>query len=394
MQIRNAFNHKKNKNEYDKENVYKFKKPIYVKDDLETFNRLMKKFNKVKKDFQKKSFISGGGGKKFKGSLYKLPEQNQRVTFKMSYSNSLESHTKYIKYYMPQENKDYVQEKPELFGMSDEEYDKHKVPLNFKCIISPESQEIDLETLTESFITRLENQTGYKLCWKACVHKDTDHKHAHIVINGKDLNGEDVFFNKETIDFMRLMCSNAATQMIGERTKKQIELSKSKKLEAKRWTDIDEKIKDKSVFLNGTIYRENLPMEIENRLSFLSSIKLAKLDRKNNLWKIKENFEEVLKASGRYNTFLEEYSKNPEDPIELYTGGNVSGKVEKVITFDKDEAWNDAIILRQKNGKRIYVPVWQLHKENLLGKNVSIKKSGNETKISRQVRDKNIIVRD
>ena len=224
--------------------------------------------------------------------------------------------------------------------MSDEEYDKNKVGLNFKCIISPESQEIDLKILTESFIERLEKQTGYKLCWKACIHSDTEHRHSHVVINGKDQNGEEVFFNKETIELMRLMCSNAATQMIGERTKEQIKLTKKKFVEAK------------------------------------------------------SNFEEILRAAGRYNTYLEEYAKNPEEPLELYTGGGVKGKVEKIITFDKDEAWNDALIVRQADGKRVYVPVWQLRKENLQGKNITIRKSCNETKIARQVSDKNIIVRE
>jgi len=389
----NPFNHKPNKNRYDEENRIKFKKSVYVKDDLETLNRLMKNYNHIKKQ-RKKTSYSSGGGSKAKGCLYKIPEQNQRVTFKMSYSNSLESHNKYIKYYMPQENKDYVEEKPELFGMSDEEYDKNKVGLNFKCIISPESQEIDLKILTESFIERLEKQTGYKLCWKACIHSDTEHRHSHVVINGKDQNGEEVFFNKETIELMRLMCSNAATQMIGERTKEQIKLTKKKIVEAKRWTELDDKIKVSAELNNGKIYIENLPMEFNSRLCELSKLKLAELDRKNNVWKVKSNFEEILRTAGRYNTYLEEYAKNPEEPLELYTGGGVKGKVEKIITFDKDEAWNDALIVRQADGKRVYVPVWQLHKENLQGKNITIRKSCNETKIARQVSDKNIIVRE
>ena len=59
--------------------------------------------------------------------------------------------------------------------------------------------------------------------------------------------------------------------------------------------------------------------------------------------------------------------------MELYTGGFIKGKVEKVITFDKDEAWNDALIVRA-NDKKVYVPVWQLHKEDLQGKTVTISK--------------------
>ena len=84
---KDIFNRKKQKNEYSKEDKLKFKKPIYVKDDLETLNRLLKNYTKVKKNYNKVSFV--GGGKR--GSAYKFKEQNQRVTFKMSFSSSLAS---------------------------------------------------------------------------------------------------------------------------------------------------------------------------------------------------------------------------------------------------------------------------------------------------------------
>lgn len=384
---KDIFNRKKQKNEYSKEDKLKFKKPIYVKDDLETLNRLLKNYTKVKKNYNKVSFV--GGGKR--GSAYKFKEQNQRVTFKMSYSKSLAAHEKYIKYYMPQENKDYVEEKPFLFGVSDEEYEKHKVPLNFKCIISPESQDINLETLVKSYIKRVEEHTGYKLCWKGCIHNDTNHRHAHVVINGEDLNGEEVFFNRDTIQLMRLMCSNAATQMIGERTREQIEIAKKNYVKAKRWTELDENIL--KLVDENEVSRKNLLPEIENRLAFLSELKLTEFDKENDSWKVSDKYKEVLVSAGRYNTYLEEYANNPEYNLELYTGGKIQGKVEKVITFDKDEAWNDAIIVRT-NQSKVYVPVWQLHKEDLQGKNISISKKGDETKIARQVSDKDIYVWD
>lgn len=387
---KNIFSHKSRKNHYSEEDKIKFKKPVYVRDDLETLNRLFKTYSKAKKKFNPKIKMIGGN---FSGNAFKFSEKNQRVTFKMSYSSSMKSHEQYIKYYMPQHNKDYVEEKPELFGMNEEEYEKHKVPLNFKCIISPESNKINLETLVESFIKRVENQTGYKLCWRACIHNDTGHRHAHIVINGKDFNGEEVFFNKDTIQLMRFMCSNAATQMIGERTKEQIEIAKKNLVKAKRWTELDEKIISAVSANETSLFVKNLPMELENRLSYLADLKLSEYDKENKRWKLSPDYKEVLVASGRYNTYLEEYAKNPNQALELYTGGTIKGKVAKVITFAKDESWNDALII-DTGKKRVYVPVWQLHKDDLLGKNVTIRKSGDETKIARQVSDKNIIVRD
>lgn len=192
---------------------------------------------------------------------------------------------------------------------------------------------------------------------------------------------------------MRLMCSNAATQMIGERTKEQIEIAKKNLVKAKRWTELDEKIISAVSANETSLFVKNLPMELENRLSYLAELKLSEYDKENKRWKLSQNYKEVLVASGRYNTYLEEYVKNPNQALELYTGGTIKGKVEKVITFAKDESWNDALII-DTGKKRVYVPVWQLHKDDLLGKNVTIRKSGDETKIARQVSDKNIIVRD
>ncbi|MDE6246201.1 MAG: relaxase/mobilization nuclease domain-containing protein [Treponemataceae bacterium] len=385
--IKNIFNRPPQKNVHSQEDLFKWKKPVYVKNDLEAFNKLFKGWSK--RERQNAGSFSGLHSKA--GHAFVFPEKNQRVTFKMSYSNSMSSHNKYINHYMPQENKDYVEEKPELFGMSQEEYDRHKVPLNFKFIISPENQNVDLTELTRSFIKRLEAQTGYALCWRAAIHKDTGHPHTHVVINGRDLNGRDIFFNKETVILMRSMCMNAATMMVGERTKEEIELSKKNEVSANRWTKTDLLLEN---FSSAKIAMDGLSPLLENRLSHLVSINMAKIDRESNSYVLSRNWKETLKAAGRYNTYLDEYVKSGEK-LELYDGGKVSGVVEKVITFDKDEAWNDALIIRSGE-RRVYVPVWQLHKEDLKGKRVSIQDVGKngEGKISRQVNDRNIFVRD
>ncbi len=385
--LKNIFNRSPQKNTHSQEDLFKWKKPAYVKNDLEAFNKLFKNWGKKLK--QDAGSFSGFHSKP--GHAFVFPEQNQRVTFKMSYSNSLSSHDKYINHYMPQENKDYVEEKPELFGMSQEEYDRHKVPLNFKFIISPENQNVDLKELTHAFIKRLEAHTGYVLCWRAAIHKDTEHPHTHIVINGRDGNGKEIFFNKETVILMRSMCMNAATMMVGERTKEEIELSKKNEVSANRWTKADSLLEN---FLSAKITRNNLSPLLENRLLHLASINMAKIDKESNSYILSENWKETLKAAGRYNTYLDEYVKSGEK-LELYNGGGISGTVEKVITFDKDEAWNDALII-QSGERRVYVPVWQLHKEDLKGRRVSIRDFGNagEGKISRQVSDRNIFVRD
>ncbi len=386
--IKNIFARPPQKNMHTEDSLFKWKKPIYVKDDLETFNRLLKGWGK--KDGRRNERYSGfGSGHEH---AFVFSERSQRVTFKMSYSNSMTTHDKYIKHYMPQENKKEVIEKPVLFGMGEDEYDEKKVPLNFKCIISPENQNADLEQLSSSFIRRLERQTGYSLLWRGAIHSDTEHRHAHIVINGKDRNGKRVFFNKETILMMRLMCMNAATTMLGERTKAEINRARLDAHKANRWTEIDKRI-ESLADVELKIHKNGVPVEVSNRLAHLAEIKLAVADKNSGAYRLSKNWKDTLRASGRYNTYLEEYLKGGE-PLELYSGGALKGVVEKVVTFDKDEAWNDTLVIKS-GGKRIYVPIWHLNKEGLQGKTVSIRNSGKKGsgEIARQVSNRDIFVR-
>lgn len=346
------------------EDLYKVKKVPYKKDDMRLLEKLMKESLKKRHDFGGRSGGARYGSGRFGGSGFENGK-DQRVMFKMSYSPFKEVHEKYLKTYMPQENKDYVEEKPVLFGTDEKEYEENMSPLHFKCIISPENQDVNLEVLCNEFIKRVEAMTGYKLYWRGAIHNDTEHRHAHLCINGRDKNGKKVRFKKEMIRrTMRETLSYVATQMVGERTEQEIEAARSNMISAKRWTKLDERLEEYS----GKISTRNLETEIAGRLAFLSEIKLA--EKKGSYYELKSDWKDVLLATGRYNTFLEEYQK-ADGNIELYSGGAVSGRCERVITFDKDEAWNDAVIVN--DGKKlVYVPVWQLNKQNIVGKNIEI----------------------
>lgn len=362
--LKSIFNHAP-KNDPEKSNhLFDWKRVIHSKDDVRELNRLLKTSLKKKTVTLRPKNISSWSGKvKSNGNP---DSRKQRVMFKMTYGNSLSMHKRYIKLYMPQIGKDGVIENPELFGCDFEEYEKHMSPLHFKCIISPESQKIDLKVLANSFIKKVEKLTGYELYWMGCIHSDTEHKHVHVAINGIDKNGKSVRFPKDFIkNTMREMLSQTATDMIGERTYEEIQAAKLKLTQAKRWTSYDEEIKSRNdrIWIN----REN--QSIVNRLQFLESIKLAKHD--GDFYSVDRNFEEVLKATGRYNTYLEEYLKPDPMPLHIFEGGSITGKIERVISFDKNESWNDAIIVRTKD-KRVYIPVYQLHKDNLEGKTIRI----------------------
>ena len=371
------FNHPKKSNPEKDPHLYDWKRPFHGKDDAACLNKLLKTRHR-RGTIDRLSSA--------KASPYGNPNNlKQRVMFKMSYGNSLDKHKKYIKLYMPQIGKDGVEIPKEIFGTDLDVYQKHMTPFHLKFIISPESQKIDLKLLSEAFIRHLEKITGYDFYWLGTIHTDTEHHHAHLAINGKDKNGKKVRFPKDMIkNTMREFLSNIATNMIGERTKEEIEESKKKLTQAKRWTAFDEQLKEmpEKLFIN------NLNSSLISRLQFLSSIKLANKD--GMFYSLKPDFEEVLKATGRYNLYLEEYLKS-DLPLRLFEGGSITGVVDKVVSFDKDESWNDAIIIRKDN-ERIYIPVFQLHKEHLEGKTVRIEHAAGGT--NRNISNKDIKIID
>lgn len=375
--LKSIFNHPPKSNPEDEPHLYDWKRPFHGKDDAAYLNKLLKRkrYKSSAKRISSEKVRSNGSEN----------SRKQRVLFKLSYGESSKKHLKYIQLYMPQVNKEGVEEKKEIFGTPMEDYMNNIVPRHFKLIISPESQKIDLKLLSEAFIRHLEKITGYDFYWLGTIHTDTEHHHAHLAINGKDKNGKKVRFPKDMIkNTMREFLSNIATNMIGERTKEEIEESKKKLTQAKRWTSFDEQLKEmpEKIFIN------NLNSSLISRLQFLSSIKLANKD--GMFYSLKPDFEEVLKATGRYNLYLEEYLKS-DLPLRLFEGGSITGVVDKVVSFDKDESWNDAIIIRKDN-ERIYIPIFQLHKEHLEGKTVRIEHVAGGT--NRNISNKDIRIID
>ena len=326
--IKDVFSNCPTKERYE-EDLYKVRKVPYKKDDMWRLSKLLAaKPTRVGRDDGGRFSGGGRGGALF---LNSVNQRDQRVMFKVSHSSSMQAHDKYFSTYMPQENKNEVLDKPRLFGTENSEYESAKVPEHFKFIISPENQNVNLKVLASEFIRRVETMTGYKLLWQGAVHTDTAHRHAHICINGRDSNGKRVYFQPEMIKrTMRETLSYIATQMVGERTEQEIISAQKNLVVARRWTKLDEELEK----YPGKISPHLLSPDMQNRLSFLSEMNLAV--RKAGFYELKDDWKEVLVATGRYNTFFDEYQKSG-GKLELYSGGGISGTVENVISFDKDE---------------------------------------------------------
>ena len=375
--LKSIFDHPKPSDPERDPHLYDWSRPFHGKNDAAYLNKLLKKRSRKSSP---ERFPSGITDYNYFGNSNK-----QRVFFTTTYAKTFKSHKEYIKNYMPQKDKPGVTEEAEMFGVPPEEYLNNMVPLHFKWIISPESQQVDLKLLANTVIKHLEQLTGYEFYWRGVIHTDTGHHHLHIVVNGKDKNGKAVRFPKDMIkNTIREITSNIITNMIGERTTEEIENAKMKLPLAKRWTEFDEQLKE----MPERIFIKNLQPSLVQRLQYLHSVNLATKD--GLFYSLKPDFEEVLKATGRYNLYLEEYLKS-DLPLRLFEGGTITGKVDKVINFDRDESWNDAIIIRKEN-ERIYIPVYQLHKQHLEGRTVRIEHAAGGT--NRNISNKDIRIVD
>ncbi len=306
---------------------------------------------KKKAGFVRGGYSSGGSGDY-------TSSRKRQVYFHATYSYSRNVHKRYLSYYMPQNDKeigDLDCHPSEIFGSDENEYTENMSGLHHKMIISPECPDGNFRAAAESFIRRVEMLTGYDLLWRGVVHNDTAHRHIHLCINGTDRNGKNVWFDKTNQkNGFRETLSYVFTLLQGERTDREIEAARSTLHKSKRWTDLDEKIME-AASLREISPDEDMDPMLRKRLDFLLETRLCSCDGKK--YTFDPNWKEVLVNTGRYNTYLREYLEPSPLPLRIYRGGLLEGKVEKVISFDRDEAYNNALIV--SDGKsRYYVAAY------------------------------------
>lgn len=83
-----------------------------------------------------------------------------------------------------------------------DEQERSKVVVH-KLILSPGLQGVNVQAYTREIMQEVGRAKGLDLNWRAVVHENTDHDHAHVVIFGKDKNGREVLFRKDDYAKMR-----------------------------------------------------------------------------------------------------------------------------------------------------------------------------------------------
>jgi hypothetical protein len=293
---------------------------------------------------------------------------------------------------MPQENKNRVKEKPELFNTETvgkdylDKYIQAMTGRHFKFIISPESPRADIPALVKTLVKRMEKITGYSFYWMAAVHTDADHPHAHLLLNGKDKNGKEVYFDKLFItQTMREMNRQICTELAGKRNREEIQTAVLQSYKTYRYCPLDGYIHlyEKPLAEQDEVYETQVGARddiMPKRLDFLSSLGLAKkAEGKKELFCLEKDWQKKLKAMERYNSFLKarsELSLSLPYQMELYTKetGEAGGKITRLYRMNDEENWNHAILIENNKLKKAwYVPLYFEPDEKLLNAEVGMR---------------------
>jgi hypothetical protein len=307
-----------------------------------------------------------------------------------------EGHRKFLIEYLPQKNKERVKEKPRIFGEAGVEdplrrYREHMTGKHFKFHISPDSQRVDTEALVRTLVKRMEAVTGRQFYWVAACHTDTAHKHAHLLMNGVDKNGKDIYFDPSFIKgTIREMTREICTAMIGSRTGEQIRQQKENIHKAIRYTYVDEDLKNFERPYDGqdTRFESRIESSEEThykRLTFLASLDLAQQDGESrNCFYLEKSWKHKLKSLGRYNSYLrarQELQYTLPCNLEEYCAetGPIEGQITRLYKMNDEDSWNHAMVVENKElGKAWYVPLWYEPRDVLAGSTVRLRAKKNE----------------
>jgi hypothetical protein len=310
------------------------------------------------------SRLKGGAGRGSSsprgGNGGHTPDARQRCVVKVHYSKSMNAHLEQINKYLVREGAGKDGKGAELYGTPEAEYRSHMAAKNFRIFLSPESNKVPLETLTRTFMKKLELQTGKKLYWAAADHHNTAHHHTHILINGVDQNGRDVFISRDLIKtLMRESARDICTSLVGSRNRADMALEKKAALTANRYTYLDERLKEMAVENKvdcGKILKDR--ERYVSRLDHLRALKVCTW--KDGVYVLTPGWEETLKTAGRYNTFLDARGRYSDgSKVQLYASdkGEKRGVIKKIYKTD-EVSDNHAVLLETAEGKAYFIPLF------------------------------------
>lgn len=223
----------------------------------------------------------------------------------------------------------------------------------FRGIISPEDNafdhNIDMKQMTRELMLQMEKDLRRKVNWIGVVHGNTDQPHVHLVIRGRDQQGEDLWIDPEYIkNGFRRRVANWMTDEIGPRKKIVIGRSLNQEIKADRKTSIDRKLEEiikthgneKPLIDFGYIGRHKAEAgyhgiyRLVERTEYLKQKGLV--DINNNIVTFKEGWADTLKKEGERHDIIKQMYRDriissKDDDVEIYKENELNESILGVV---------------------------------------------------------------
>ncbi len=179
--------------------------------------------------------------------------------------------------------------------------DRHQ----FRFIVSAEdgAEYDDLKPFIRRLMTQMETDLGTKLDWVAVDHFNTGHAHSHVILRGKDDEGEDLIIARDYIAHgVRERAAEIVVFDLGPRANHEIEAKLRAEVEQERFTSLDRSLlrltrDDRLVDLSklrGSPFERSAQTA---RLKKLSRLELAE-EVGTGRWRLALDVEDVLRRMG------------------------------------------------------------------------------------------------
>lgn len=189
------------------------------------------------------------------------------------------------------------------------EGDRH----HFRFIIGPEdaAEMTDLKSFTRELMSQAEQDLGTKLDWVAVSHWNTDNPHLHVIVRGKDQDGEDLVIARDYIrEGLRARAQNLVTLELGPRTENEIRKAVERQVEAERWTQLDRQLRQ-DTDERGVIDMAPRPDRQPDAFAVMKVGRLRRLERMGlaqevapGQWRLDDTAEPTLRAMGERNDII------------------------------------------------------------------------------------------
>jgi type IV secretory pathway VirD2 relaxase len=185
--------------------------------------------------------------------------------------------------------------------------DRHQ----FRIIVSPDDgdQLLDLKPFVRDLMQQMERDLDTTLDWVAVDHHNTGHPHTHVVIRGKDGQGQDLIMARDYVTHgIRQRASELLTLELGPEGEFEQQIKLAREVRADRFTRLDRSIlrhADQGYLTLSTLR----PQEPEahtahmRRLRHLSDLGLV-VERQTGIWQIDSAMDQKLRSLGKHNDII------------------------------------------------------------------------------------------